>query len=107
MLSELRTAGDLIAYVQTEAKDLSESLDVRSSVLEVVICAREELEEFSRQLGAKLRHGTRSSRMEHHGAHYTAEAERSAHERALRGSSEDELTAVPSTAMAEGTVELF
>ncbi len=106
MLTELRCVSDLIGCIEMQAHSLSDSLDVRSAVLDVVSGARLELQTFSDQLSAKLDRETRSSRLEQHALSYTAASERSAHERALEGSAVGFApTSVP--AMVEGSVELF
>jgi methyl-accepting chemotaxis protein len=106
MLAELRRVADLITGVQGESSRLAESLDMGSSVLEVVICAREELQDFSSRLSFKLGRGNRSAALEKHARSYTAASQRSAHARALNDEAGPVLS-LPAPALVEGTVELF
>lgn len=107
MLTSLRCIADRIEHIEAEARGLSASLDMRSTVLDVVRSVRLELSQFSEQLGVRMGREIRSSRVEQHALSYTAASERSAHERALRGASTGGFASDPMPAMVEGTVELF
>jgi methyl-accepting chemotaxis protein len=107
MVVELRCISELIVHIETESHRLSASLDMRSTVIEVVSGVRLELEHFSERLSAKLDREIRSTLLEQHALSYTAASERAAHERALREPSACAFPPDAIPAMVEGTVELF
>jgi methyl-accepting chemotaxis protein len=107
MLNEFRCVWDLVAHVQSESRSLAASLDMRSSVLDVVSSARRELQEFSGQLTFKLGRAPRNSRLERQAEMYTAASERVAHERALHETSFGDASGNLVLSAVEGTVELF
>lgn len=106
-LADLRSAADLVAQIETQSGSLSASLDTCSEVLAVIGFARNELENFSERLFARLWRDTRSTRLEEHARSYTAASEHAVHVRALQGAASGAFAPSPVPAMAEGSVELF
>lgn len=107
MVAELHSAADSVAHLKEQSCSLSASLDMRSTVLDVVSSARGELQQFSHLLSARICTEARSARLEEHAQSYTAASERAAHEHAIRSCPASSLAANPLLAMTEGSVELF
>lgn len=108
MLAERRGAGEYIEEIQAESGRLSSLLGIRTDVLEIIWSARTELQEFSAELSTRLRRGSSGEGVEEHAKSYTAQAERTVHQRAMQRDipgGQDPVAAVP--ALVEGSVELF
>jgi hypothetical protein len=106
MLAERRSVVEHIEQIQAESASLSDSLSVRSALLEILGATRTGLQQFSVALSARLTHRNTGTRIEGLARSYTAASEQAAHHRAL---SADPVAVMgqPVPALAEGSIELF